>query len=371
YLRKTFTVADVLDVPALRLEAQFDDGVNVWINGTHVLGNNVAAAELPHDATASSSTEDASFRSFNLPNPASYLVPGTNVIAVQLLNSSLSASTDAWFDARLVRGAAGVGPTPGRANSVFSTQAPPQVRQVDHTPEQPAAEQDVLITAKVTDPDGVAGVQLEYQLVEPGDYIEIADPRYATQWTALAMRDDGLAGDVVAGDDLYSAIIPAALQTHRRLVRYRITATDTLGRSIRTPYEDDPVPNFAYFVYSGVPVWSGAIQPGSIDPNRAQVVTYDAAALTAVPVYHLLTTRSDHVESQHIPNATTDGYGGDSYLWQGALVYDGKVYDHIDYRARGGVWRYAMGKNMWKFDFARGHDFQARDNYGKKFDTGW
>ena len=30
-----------------------------------------------------------------------------------------------------------------------------------------------------------------------------------------------------------------------------------------------------------------------------------------------------------------------------------------------------MGKNMWKFDFNRGHEFQARDNYGKKYDTKW
>ena len=30
-----------------------------------------------------------------------------------------------------------------------------------------------------------------------------------------------------------------------------------------------------------------------------------------------------------------------------------------------------MGKNMWKFDFNRGHSFQARDDYGRKYDTTW
>jgi hypothetical protein len=30
-----------------------------------------------------------------------------------------------------------------------------------------------------------------------------------------------------------------------------------------------------------------------------------------------------------------------------------------------------MGKNMWKFDFNRGHYFQARDDYGNKYDTKW
>src|SRR5439155_11452410 len=66
-----------------------------------------------------------------------------------------------------------------------------------------------------------------------------------------------------------------------------------------------------------------------------------------------------------------DKYTGDLYKWTGTLVYDGEVYDHIHYRARGGVWRYAMGKNMWKFDLNRGHSFQARDDYGKKYHTQW
>ena len=64
-------------------------------------------------------------------------------------------------------------------------------------------------------------------------------------------------------------------------------------------------------------------------------------------------------------------YGGDLYQWAGALVYDGKVYDHIRYRARGGVWRYSMCKNMWKFDLNRGHDLEMRDNWGRKYSVPW
>src|SRR5512140_3731428 len=72
-----------------------------------------------------------------------------------------------------------------------------------------------------------------------------------------------------------------------------------------------------------------------------------------------------------VSEATWGGYSGDLYNWIGTLVYDGKVYDHIHYRARGGVWRYAMVKNMWKVDLNRGHDFQARDNWGQKLRTTW
>ncbi|MBN1854990.1 MAG: lamin tail domain-containing protein [Pirellulales bacterium] len=258
-------------------------------------------------------------------------------------------------------------PTPGAANSVLANHAAPQLRQVEHGPNLPGSGQEVTITVKATDPDGVALVMLAYQVVEPGDYIAIDDPRYEVEWTALVMNDDGTDGDRVAGDSIFTAVLPAAIQTHRRLVRYRITAEDTLGESITAPYADDPQPNFAYFVYDGVPAWTGATRPGITTE-----ATYDHDLLESIPVYHLITTRTDHVDSQFLPDsASGSGYMGSDYLWNGTLVYDGHVYDHIRYRARGGTWRYAMGKNMWKFDFNRGHAFQARDNYGNEYQTKW
>lgn len=257
--------------------------------------------------------------------------------------------------------------TPGVSNSVFAINAPPQTRRVDHFPVSPQSGEDVTITIKATDPEGVAVVTLEYQLVEPGDYIAIDDPRYAANWTPIAMADDGGGADAAAGDDIYTAVLPGSLQEHRRLVRYRMTVTDSLGASVTVPYADDSQPNFAYFVYDETPDWTGAIRPG-VTPD----VTYDGDLLDSVASYHLITTREAHEDSQFIPDSSRfSGYTGSEYLWNGALVYDGVVYDHIRYRARGGVWRYAMGKNMWKFDFNRGHDFQARDDYGDTYDVPW
>ena len=106
----------------------------------------------------------------------------------------------------------------------------------------------------------------DYQLVQPGDYIALDDPRYVTDWTTVQMRDDGTHGDEEAGDSIYTAVLSKDLQTHRGLVRYRITSTDKLGESITGPYADDPQPNFAYFVYDGVPEWTGAVKPGETEP---------------------------------------------------------------------------------------------------------
>ncbi|NQT03986.1 MAG: lamin tail domain-containing protein, partial [Planctomycetes bacterium] len=154
-------------------------------------------------------------------------------------------------------------PTPAARNTeVYADNIPPHIRQVKHLPLQPKSDEVVTITAKVTDSDGVAEVSLVYQVVEPGSYININDRQYDSNWTSIEMNDDGLNGDEAAGDYIYTVQMPASLQTHRRLIRYRIVVIDNSGQGLRVPYQDDPQPNFAYFVYDGVPPWRGAIQPG-------------------------------------------------------------------------------------------------------------
>ncbi|HUU93619.1 MAG TPA: lamin tail domain-containing protein, partial [Phycisphaerae bacterium] len=383
YLRKEFTVTDPGAVTALELQTQYDDGVNVWINGTYTgCGLNVGGENIPYDGTAAQGLSDNTefvINTLATPAPSSYLVAGTNVIAVQLLNISLAGSSDAFFDCLLRTAWAGDDhATPGAQNSAYAANAAPQMRQVNHSPNEPASGQDVAVTIKVTDPDGVDSVSLAYQVVEPGDYISIEDPRYEDPawWTSgIPMTDDGTGGDATAGDDIYTAVVPASVQVNRRLIRYRITATDTLGASITGPYDEDPQPNFAYYVYDGVPAWTGSARPG-VEP----VVEYSSALLESLPVYTLITDRQDRLNAMHVPyrwgqsdqqNPTVGTYTGMDYLWHGALVYDGVVYDHIRYRPRGGVWRFSMGKNMWKFDFNRNHWFQAYDDYGEPYDVKW
>lgn len=364
FLRKTFTVSDPASISSLRLEALYDDGFKLWINGSNVWNQALPAGEVAYNATATGSArESANYDVFNLDSAIGYLRPGTNILAVQVHNILLSGSSDAFFDCRLIGGSGPVshGPTPGRVNSVFATNAPPQIRQVDHNPNQPRSGEAVTITAKITDPDGVASVTLQYQIVDPGSYIALGTAAYTNNWTSLPMNDSGINGDEHAGDSIYTAVLPGTLQQHRRLVRYRINAVDGRGLAVTVPYNDDPQPNFAYFCYDGVPAWQAAVQPG-VTP----VLSFDTNIMRHLPAVHLISARSD------VENATWfSRYAGDLYQWAGTLVFDGKVYDHIHYRARGGVWRYAMVKNMWKFDLNRGHYLPMRDDYGRKYKTQW
>ncbi len=357
FLRRTFTVEHVSAVGTLQLQALFDDGINVWINGTHVTSQNLFEENLPFNMIASGSIENKQFVPIPLPDPSSYLVAGENVIAVQVANASKS-DRDMFFDARLVTSQhREANPTPGAPNSVARDTAPPQIRQVDHQPSAPQSGQEVTITAKVTDPEGVQSVALQYQWVNPGDYIRLSDGRYRTDWTAVEMRDDGTHGDDQVQDDIFTVVLPAGLQSHRRIVRYRIQAVDQTGELVTVPYADDPQPNFAYFVYDGVPAWTGADRPGRTEP-----VTFGAEVMNQLPVYHVIALEDDVTRSQ---------YGVEDVRFQGTVVYDGQVYDHIEFRSRGEFSTFVSGKNKWKLYFNRGHEFQARDNYGRPYAETW
>jgi hypothetical protein len=363
FLRGSFGLTNADEVTGLTLEALYDDGFKMWINGQPITDVNMPPGDVPFDQPALSVIENDNFVAVNTVLPAGTLRNGQNVVAIQQANGNLGASSDCFFDCRLrtVTGGGRHGPTPGQVNSVFAAHVPAAVRQVQHAPQQPHSAQPVIVSAKVTSADGVAAVVLQYQLVDPGAYLPLSDPAYAANWTAVPMNDAGLDGDAAAGDDVFTVTLPDTLQQHRRLVRYRLVATDRSGATVQAPYPDDPEPNFAYFCYDGVPAWSGAVRPGVTSP-----FTVGAAEMNRLPVYHLIARR------QAVEDCTWyDRSHGDEYFWLGTIVYDGHVYDHIRFRPRGGVWRYAMGKNMWKFDFNRGHDFEPRDDWGRAFDTAW
>lgn len=362
FLRGEFDATGSDDITALRFEALFDDGFKMWVNGTQVFSTAMPPGEVAVGATASGEArENNSYQRFETSIPPGVLREGRNVVAVQVANINRDTSSDAFFDARLfgLVGSTGRGPSPGRTNVVYATQAPPAVRQVEHQPEQPRSGDPVTISARVTDPEGVQSVRLEYQVVTPGNYIDLEDPAYKTDWTSVVMQRGML------DTNRFTAELPPSVVHHRNLIRYRILCRDGLGGEGRSPQADDPQPNFALFCHDGVPAWNGAVRPGSTGAAGA-LFTVSTNEMNRLPVYHLISKKKSVEDSTWL-----DRSHGDEYFWTGALVYDGEVYDHIRFRPRGGVWRYAMGKNMWKFDFNRGHDFRARDIWGRRFNTSW
>ncbi len=102
--------------------------------------------------------------------------------------------------------------TPGARNSRAVDNAGPAIFDVSHAPAVPAGGEAVLVTARVTDPDGVDSVSLRYR----------QDP--SNSLTTVIMRDDGSAGDAVAGDGVYSGRVPG--RAAGVLVAFTISASD-------------------------------------------------------------------------------------------------------------------------------------------------
>jgi hypothetical protein len=228
---------------------------------------------------------------------------------------------------------------------------------VKHSPQSPNSGGKVLITLQAPDLDSV---QLEYQVVRPGNYVALKDPAYTRDWTALAMQKSADA------HPQFSAEIPASVQTHRTLVRYRIRGRDSSGKAVAYPASGDSQPNYAYFVYDAIPAWKAALDPSSWDPRKNSVVQFPPEAMGQVQTYFLIAKISD------VENVTWYQQSFDKqYHYTGTFVADGKVYDHVPFRARGGVWRYSMGKNMWKFNFNKGHHLEAKDDYGNRYRSKW
>ncbi len=285
-------------------------------------------------------------------------------------------------------------PTPGKANSVFVDNTPPNIRQVNWTPKAPNSSEEVTITVKLTDTEGMQNVVLHYLISEPGDYTPayqphsrsalLADPDAARRkhagyaeglftgrWPTIGMAalDAGNADEDPDNDDLYAVTLPA--QINRSLVRFYITAEDGAGTEVRGPLEDDPSLNFAYFVYDGVPDYVAAEDsvngPGHI---------YDSELLQQLPVYHLITRTEDWFEclaysggDQHPRSAMS---ARRAYNWSGTIVYGDEVYDNIAYRLRGGNGRYhERGKRSMKFRFNRGRHFELEDNHGRPYERKW
>lgn len=265
----------------------------------------------------------------------------------------------------------------GAQNNQFTPNPPPSIAEVVPAPPQPTANTPIKVAARVADANGVTSVQLAYQIVAPGNYIPAelphpivnhnidtaaplpANPAFEdpANWTTVAMNDAGTGGDAIANDGIYTGTIPG--QSHRTLVRYRVTATDTAGASVRAPFADDKSRNFAVFVYNGVPDYQGV----------------PSATLTKLPVYQFLTRKADYDQCVAYDEANRLAGGTDAWTfenWEATLVFDGVVYDHIKYRLHGGNGRYYFtSKRAFRFFFNEGYDFQNRDNDGNLMPTKW
>ena len=103
--------------------------------------------------------------------------------------------------------------TPGARNSCYAGNVGPAISGVAHAPLLPAANEAVMVTARVDDPDGISAVQLKYRV----------DPSATFNTLAMSHLGGGVYGASLTG------------QPSGKIVAFYISATDSNSASMTFP----------------------------------------------------------------------------------------------------------------------------------------
>ncbi|MDZ7316570.1 MAG: lamin tail domain-containing protein [candidate division KSB1 bacterium] len=135
--------------------------------------------------------------------------PDGNGPSLELLNPAFDNSLpENWDPSKVDRG------TPGKVNSVFTTNVKPVCKDGSRDIPLPKSGDAVKVTVKAYDREGLAKVEL---MVNTG-----------SGYKPIPMVDNGTNGDAVAGDSLFTAVIPP--QPNGALVKYYAVAQDNAGQ---------------------------------------------------------------------------------------------------------------------------------------------
>ncbi len=169
------------------------------------------------------------------------------------------------------------GGTPGTVNSVAAPDIAPVISDVAHFPPVPKSTDPVWVTARVLDDHGAPPAVSVHWRID-------GTPTFAT----VPMVDDGLHGDLLAGDGLFGASLPS--QANGTIIEFHISASDgTLERTWPAPViGDDPL-----------------LTPAQLANCLYQVD--DSTYNGVMPVYRLIMKAADKVQ---LAGINANGSGG-------------------------------------------------------------
>ena len=264
-MRFAFDVTTPASIASLRLSIKYDDGFNCYLNGNLIkqsffggtAWNSGAISDRSEGLTASFQV----FAQTGAEQWQQFLVPGKNVLSFQMLNftNGNTADTDTqnvpngsrafcrpMLEANVTTGVGAAAyltsGTPGTVNGAALTALGPSISQTtDHAlrPVGGAGSAPIVITAKVipslkplaaTNP-----VQLRYRVM------------FGAEVTTLFMKDDGVAPDAIAGDQIFTAQIPTTTMTAGQMIRWLVRATDNANTAATDPPYRDTADNDQYY----------------------------------------------------------------------------------------------------------------------------
>jgi len=335
YVRIPFEVADTSRFDGLALKIKYEDGFAAYLNGLPVARANAPEpGQLAFDSLATANRLDeqaVEAQEFDLTLSKNVLRTGPNVLAIQGLNVTVSSS-DLLILPQLIgteiqtspvtevkQEGYFVDPTPGAVNSHALAQVGPTVSEVTHSPSEPTEDEDLLITARVEPTDRpVLQVRLSVRVnYWPENLFSLGE--------SLVMLDDGVGPDAVAGDGVYSAVIPAEFYFPGNMVRWSVSAVDEMGGIARAPL---------FLVPDNSPEYYGT-------------VVQDLALTSDVPILYWFTESAGQANTRSGARAS--------------VFFDGEFYDNIFVRARGGY----TARDSQKFVFNNGFKFRFSEDHGR------
>jgi hypothetical protein len=326
-VRAPFTVANPAALDELTLRMKYDDGFVAYLNGQEVARRNApgnSGDALTFNASAPTTRPDnlaLAGESIDLSPHLGLLQPGNNLLAIAGLNRAaadgdflLAPELTAVDTGNYAAGAPNryfVTPTPGAFNSTGALDRGPIISGVSHVPAAPTDAQDLVVTAQITNLSAAtASVSLRYRVMFAGE-------------ASVAMMDNGSAPDAIAGDGIFTGVIPASAYAAGEMVRYYVTAVDTAGNPSRWPLFPDPGGSAQYL----------------------GTVVIDPAVTSPLPIFQWFVQDTAAADN---PNQTGT---------RASVYYLGEFYDNVFVRTRGAT-AVSYPKRPYKFDFNKGHYFR-------------
>ena len=226
-------------------------------------------------------------------------------------------------------------PTPGATNGTGQKDLGPILADTGYSPAVPGTNDSITVTCRVTQASSpVSGVSLNWRVM-------------FNELQQTPMFDDGRHGDGAAGDGIYGATISRQMDTNGgyaagQMVRWYVTAVDSLARTSRWPLFQDPA--------------------GSAE-SLGTVVQPDYVA-SPLPVFQLFAPTAVLHPGPSTPQAGADSEQGGRV----ALYYEGEFYDNIYMELRGNT-SAGLNKKAHRLEFNREHPFRHPGPGGRVLKT--
>jgi hypothetical protein len=337
YIRIPFVVTNATNISLISLQMRYNDGFAAYINGVERLRVN-GPDPLSYNSAATNIHPSTAFEEYRL-GPMG-LLTGTNVLAIQGLNSSASDSNFliaaemvlTSVEADSTNAVFFTVPTPGAANVGGIANPGPAILEANHSPTVPLDSQNVNVTARIVPTFyPFSNVVMRYRIMF-GSEIEVQ------------MLDDGLHGDGAAGDGVFGATIPESASTNGQMIRWHMRAYDNRGNVSRWPIFASPLTSAEYL---------GTI----VNPTNLT---------SKLPVVHFFAPTAILQ-----PGPTTTQTGADSQAGaQVSLFFDGELYDNVHMELRGNSTA-GFNKKSHRVEFNREHPFRYKNGADRIRKTSW